>query len=184
MEKISLDVFLKYRKEDLQGKVVCFPTDTVYGLGAMYGDLSGIQKIYKIKNRPADKPLANLCSNIEQIYRLGVEIPESAKNLMEKYWPGALTIILKSGEEKISFRMPACDIALKIIDHFSLMATTSVNESGEKELNTMDEIEAAFGTMIDYFITDQAKFSKIPSSVVDMSEGKMIVLRKGAINLE
>jgi len=184
VEKIKLANFLKYSKDDLRGKVVCFPTDTVYGLGAMYGDHSAIQKIYKIKNRPADKPLANLCSHIDQILNLGIEIPESAQELMKKYWPGALTIILKAREEKISFRMPNCDIALKLIDHFSLMATTSVNESGEKELNTMEDIEAAFGSLIDYFITDEAIFSKIPSTVIDMSEGKIIVLRRGAINLE
>lgn len=184
MEKMTLSEFLKLEKKDLQGKVFCFPTDTVYGLAALYGDKEGINKIYRLKHRSFDKPLANLCSDSNQIRELGIEIPDIARELMEKHWPGPLTLILKGLEGKISFRMPASEIALKIIDRFSLLPTTSVNESGEPELNSLEEIEAVFGWGIDYFITDPAVFSGLPSTVADVSEGRIRILRQGAIYLE
>lgn len=184
MERVSLASFLKKEKEELKGKVFCFPTDTVYGLAALYGDEDGIGKIYKIKNRDPNKPLANLCSNLNQILALGIEISDEAQEMMEKYWPGPLTIILQKENEKISFRMPDSEIALKILDRFSLLTTTSVNESGEKELNDLDAIEEKFASTIDYLITDQAQLSKIPSTVVELDNGSIKIIRKGTINLE
>lgn len=184
MEKVKLSEFLKLEKKDLFGKVFCFPTDTVYGLAALYGDADGIRKIYEVKHRSFNKPLANLCSNIKQITDLGIEIPEFAMELMQKYWPGPLTLILNGPDGKISFRMPDSEIALKIIDRFSLLPTTSVNESGEPELNSVVEIETLFSDKIDYLITDSATFSKLPSTVADISDGKIKILRQGAIYLE
>lgn len=183
MEKLTVDELIRLKKEDLKGKVICFPTDTVYGIGTLFEDAVGIEKIYKMKNRSKDKPLANLCSSISQITDLGINIPEIGKTLMDKYWPGALTIILSDKDRGISFRMPDSIIALKILNRFSVMPTTSVNESGEPELNSFSEINALFGNDIDYFVTDQAKFSKVPSTVVDISTGKLIVLRQGSIQI-
>jgi len=181
MEKLTLNDFLKLDKKDLQNKIICFPTDTVYGVGALFNDKVAIRKIYEMKKRDFSKPLANLCAGLYQIQELGITVPEFAKELMEKYWPGPLTIIIKHNEEKISFRMPNSEIALKILEKFGPMATTSVNESGEKELNSFAEINEQFGAYIDYFILDQAQLSKIPSTVIDVSEGRIKVLREGAI---
>ena len=113
MEKITLSDFLKLERKALAGKVFCFPTDTVYGLAALYGDQEGIKKIYELKGRSFTKPLANLCSGIEQITELGIQIPKFALELMKKHWPGPLTLILKGPEGKVSFRMPDSEIALK-----------------------------------------------------------------------
>lgn len=184
MEKITLSDFLKLERKALAGKVFCFPTDTVYGLAALYGDQEGIKKIYELKGRSFTKPLANLCSGIEQITELGIQIPKFALELMKKHWPGPLTLILKGPEGKVSFRMPDSEIALKIIDRFSLLPTTSVNESGKPEMNSMAKIEAAFGNRIDYFITDRSNFSGLPSTVADVSEGAVKIIRQGAISIE
>ena len=184
MEKISLSEFLKLEKQDLKGRIFCFPTDTVYGLACLYADEEAIKRIYELKNRTYDKPLAHLCSNINQIATLGVEITGLAEELMKKYWPGPLSLILNSPEGKISFRMPDSKIALKIIDRFSVLPTTSVNESNKPELNSLAEIEAAYGNEIDYLIIDPATFSKLPSTVADISGGSIKILRQGAIYLE
>lgn len=184
MEKLSLSEFLKLDKQDLKGKIFCFPTDTVYGLAALYEDKEAIKRIYDLKKRSYDKPLANLCSDIKQITALGVEITGLAEELMTKYWPGPLTLILRGPKGKISFRMPESIIALKIIDRFSILPTTSVNESGRAELNSPAEIEAVYGNEIDYLITDPANFSKLPSTVADISDGSIKILRQGAIYLE
>lgn len=183
MERIKLVDFLKIPKEKLTSKVICFPTDTVYGVGALFNDKVAIDKIYEMKNRSRTKPLANLCSGVNQITELGILIPEKARELIRKYWPGALTIIFKHGEEKISFRMPDSDVALQILDKFGIMTTTSVNESGEKELNNYDQINAKFGNYIDYFIAEEVELSKVPSTVIDVSENEINVLREGAIKL-
>lgn len=184
MERIKLEEFLKLKKEQLLGKVFCFPTDTVYGLGAFYKDQEAIEKIYNIKNRPYDKPLANLCSSMDQITSLGIKISPKVESLINKYWPGALTIIFKLGSEKISFRMPNCQVALDIIDKYSILTTTSVNESGEKELNSYQEIYEMFAGKIDYFIDEEAQFSKIPSTVIDVSDDEIKVLRQGSIYID
>lgn len=112
MEKLSLSEFLKLDKQDLKGKIFCFPTDTVYGLAALYEDKEAIKRIYDLKKRSYDKPLANLCSDMKQITALGVEITGLAEELMTKYWPGPLTLILRGPKGKISFRMPESIIAL------------------------------------------------------------------------
>lgn len=183
MEKIKLSDFLLLNKEDLVGKVICFPTDTVYGIGTLYNDKLGISKIYKMKNRPLDRPLANLCSSLDQILDLEIEITSNVRDIIDKYWPGALTIIFKDKDKKTSFRMPDSKIALELIDKFGVLTTTSVNESGEKELNSFIEINEVFGKKIDYFISDDAKLSKVASTVIDVSSNEIKVLREGLIKL-
>ncbi len=181
MEKIKVDDLIKLSKEDLKGKLVCFPTDTVYGLGGLYGDEEVIKKIYDLKRRPLNKPISNLCSSVEQIRELGIEIPEQALKLIDQYWPGALTLIFSHEDSKISFRIPNCEVTLKMLDKFSIFMNTSVNISGKKELNRYKDIKKYFGDHIDYFIEDEVKQSFLPSTVVDVTGDELIVLRQGSV---
>lgn len=90
-----IDSHNQISKEKLRGKVIAYPTDTVFGIGAMIDDLEAINKIYKLKKRSSDKPLAILASKVEDILPY-IEMPsEAIFNIMKKYWPGALTIIFK-----------------------------------------------------------------------------------------
>jgi len=183
MEKLSVDEFIKLEKKDLAGKIVCFPTDTVYGIGALYNDNKAIAKIYEMKNRPLNKPLANLCSNINQILDLGINIPTNVRDIIDRSWPGALTIIFAYEQGKISFRMPDSIVALKIIDKFSIMTTTSVNESGEKELNSYSDIEKQFGNIIDYYISDEHHLTNVASTVIDVSDEVIKIVRQGLVKI-
>ena len=190
MEKVTKSELLKLSKEDLKGKIICFPTDTVYGVGAMIDDSDAISKIYKMKNRSDNKPIAILCSKINQVEEY-TYVSDYAKSLMERYWPGALTIVLKKKKElatykdtnTLAFRMPKSKVALDIIDHFSLLSTTSVNTSGEKEMNDYNEIADKFGDYIDYIVTDRETFSSVASTIVDLSGDEAKVLREGNIKL-
>ena len=138
MDVITLEQLLT---KDIKGKVVCFPTDTVYGVGALIDDNEAINKIYHLKNRDISKPLAVL-TGTKNIEKYVLEITDFSKQLMDKYWPGALTIIFKknniisdkvtSGFNTVGLRMPNSKIALQILNKFGLMATTSVNLSGSK----------------------------------------------------
>lgn len=192
MERIRVVDFLKFKKCDLKGKVICFPTDTVYGFGAMIDDSFGIDKIFQIKSRDFVKPLANLIGNIEDVYKYVSDIPDYVIDIIEKYWPGALTIIfnkrkevnIKNNVDTISFRMPDSLVCLSILKKFGPFATTSVNKSGEKELSNLKDIENEFSNVIDFLIIDEVNLSNVPSTVIDVTKDKMVVIRKGGVLFE
>lgn len=178
------------RKINLKGKVICFPTDTVYGVGALIEDEEAINKIYDLKNRDKSKPLAVLTGNTN-IEKYVLEINNQAKQLMENYWPGALTLVFKktnlisdkvtSNLDTIGLRMPNSKIALAVLNNFGLMATTSVNISGDKPLNDVNEIIKYFSNDIDYLIIDKEETSNVSSTVVDVTKNELKVLRQGDI---
>ncbi len=189
MEKISVS---DLKNIDLKGKIICFPTDTVYGVGCKIDDLEAIKKIYEMKNRDFSKPLAVLCAN-SNISEFVIDVSSEALCLMKKYWPGALTIIFKKSDkvndlvsanlDTVGFRMPNSKIALSVLNEFGVMATTSVNISGEKALNDALKIEKEFGDFIDYMIIEKEILSCNSSTVVDASSNELKILRQGDIKL-
>ena len=189
MDVITLKELLT---KDIKGKVVCFPTDTVYGVGALINDSVAINKIYHLKNRDKSKPLAVL-TGTRNIDEYVLEISDFSKQLMEQYWPGALTLIFKksniisdkvtSGFDTVGLRMPNSNVALQILNKFGLMATTSVNISGSEPLNNVDDIIKHFKDEIDYLVIDKENTSNISSTVIDVSTDNYKILRQGDIRL-
>jgi len=187
MEKISIK---DINNIDITNKVIVFPTDTVYGIGCKIDDLDAIKKIYEIKERDYSKPLAILCPN-DNIADYVINVSDKAKELMMKYWPGALTIIYHKSEKindlvttdlkTVGFRMPNSKIALAVLNKFGIMATTSINKSGMPPLNDIESIEKEFGDMIDYIVIDKEKISGTSSTVVDATGEDLKVLRQGSI---
>ncbi len=180
-------------KIDLKGKVIVFPTDTVYGLGCQIDDIDAIKKIYEIKNRDYSKPLAVLAPN-NDIGKYVENVNKKAKDLMEKYWPGALTIIFNKSDivsdlvtanlKSIGIRVPNNEIALQILNRFGLMCTTSINISGMPPLNNINDIIKYFEDKIDYLVIDACTLSKNSSTVVDARSNDLIILRSGDIKIE
>ena len=173
--------------------VIIFPTDTVYGIGTKIFDIDGIEKIYQIKKRPKDKPLACLCANLEQIESIAY-VDEKAKKIINKFLPGGLTLILKAKDQNIhnyaidgtvAVRIPKHPIALKILLENGPLATTSVNLSGQKPLNDFETINETFKGKIDYIFKDPTniKYSNVPSTIIDMTN-ELKVIREGDIKLE
>ena len=184
---------LKISKNELYGKIVSFPTDTVNGVGALIDDIEGINKIYNLKHRNPNKPIAVLAPNVESILPY-IEVPSiEIENIMKKYWPGALTIIFKKNKEinleitknldTIAFRIPNSKIALEILNHFGPMATTSVNLSGSEPLNSYQLIYDNFHDQIDYLIEEEESKSGISSTIVDATTYPYKVIRQGDIKL-
>ena len=183
MEQITVNDLLS---KNLRGKIICFPTDTIYGVGALYDDEVAIDKIYQMKKRKIDKPLAILTPTSD-IDKYVENISEEAQNLIDKFWPGPLTLIFKKssiisesltrGLSTIAFRMPNSQIALTILNQFGPMATTSVNISGSKELNTITDITASFSDYLDYLIIDKEVLTLSPSKVIDVSGNKSKIIR-------
>lgn len=172
-------------------KVIIFPTDTVYGIGTPIFDTEGIERIYEIKKRPKDKPLACLCADLEQIKSIAY-LNDKAIKLINKFLPGALTLILKSKEDvfnkigykTIGVRIPNSKIALNILKENGPMLTTSVNESGSVPLNEYDDIKKNYSDLVDYIYDTDSKSSNISSTVLLINDDELKVLREGEISLE
>src|SRR3989344_9007440 len=117
-----------------KGGIVIFPTDTVYGIGCRFDDKDAIARLYKIKKTPDGQQFPILVSNLNQVEELAV-INKTGEELIKKYWPGALTIILKSknGIEKIGFRMPDSSLVKLLIDGLGEpLIGTSANFHGSR----------------------------------------------------
>ncbi|MDI6785880.1 MAG: L-threonylcarbamoyladenylate synthase [bacterium] len=189
IEKSKIISVVSYLKE---GKVVAFPTDTVYGLGADIEDEMAVRRIFYIKNRSFNKPLMLLISNIDEVSKLAKDISSSIYKLINKYWPGPLTIILKarrkifgitSDDQKIALRVPDSKIALTLIKEFGKPITApSANLSGEENLITAEEVKKELGDKVDLIVDGgQCKHRK-PSTIIDLSCAKPILLREGSIS--
>ena len=173
------------------GRVIIFPTDTVYGIGTQIFDIEGIKRIYEIKNRPLDKPLACLCADLKQIEDIAV-ITDDAKKLINKFLPGGLTLILDSkdnvkeriGYQTIGVRIPNSRIALDILKENGPMLTTSVNDSGEAPMNSYVEIVKKYNNLVDKIYDNDQEILEIPSTVVRINNDSVTILREGAIKKE
>ena len=172
----------------LNGGVVSFPTDTVYGIGGKIDDLEALEKIYIIKKRPNDKRLAVLCGSLEEIERIAY-VNDNALKLIDKFMPGALTIILKSKEEirndyiheTIAVRIPNHELALRILNENGAMATSSVNISGSKPLNDYIEIVEKFNNEVLCIYPNVEIPSKVSSTIIDLSGDECTLIRDGSI---
>lgn len=172
--------------------VIIFPTDTVYGIGASVYDTKGMERIYKIKNRPKSKPLAVLCANLEQIKDICF-VSRDAQKLINEFLPGPLTIILKSkdkvketfGHDTIGVRIPNYKLALEILEKEGAFATTSVNESGKPSINDYEIIKEEYRNLVDeIFAPTGEATSSLASTVIDLTNEKPKMLREGAITLQ
>ncbi|MBU0686802.1 MAG: threonylcarbamoyl-AMP synthase [Candidatus Margulisbacteria bacterium] len=173
------------------GEVVIFPTETVYGIGASINYPESIDKIFTTKERDKSKPMQILVSNLNQIKTLVKEIPKVAEEIIEKYMPGPITILLyKSGEvsglitagsDKVGIRFPDNELTLKLINECGPLVATSANLSGQKPAATAKEAEKYFP---DLFILDGGKCKyKEASAVVDLTFSPYKILRKGPIEI-
>lgn len=182
--KIQINQKIKKSVEILRnGGVIIFPTETVYGIGCAYDNQEAIDRIYKIKNRPKDKPLQILIADKKQLEDLTTDIPKEAQEMIDKEWPGPITLILKvknKNENKtIGIRMPDHPIALQIIKELGKpMAATSANLSGEPAPITIEQVRIKADLIIDGGKTEQG----IASSVIDFTINPPKIIRKGIVS--
>lgn len=175
-----------------KGSILIFPTDTVYGMGALLNDFIAYNKIYDIKKRDKTKQLPLLVSSISDIENIAVYKKDDIK-IMNSFWPGPLTIIFKSykdfiektGFETIAIRIPNHIRTLKILKKYGPIWTTSVNDSGEKEMNDFYKIKKKYKN-IAYKIYKQKYINNniLPSTVIDTTTNEIKILREGIIKKE
>ena len=184
------------------GGVVIFPTDTVYGIGCRFDDKKAVDRIYQIKGTSQNQPFPILVSDIKQVAKLA-KISKVAKSLMDKHWPGALTIILpikpdlstyhkpglkqlhKPGlnQYKIGFRMPNSALVRLIIDKVGKpIIGTSANFHGHPTPKSYEELDPDFIKLVDYVIKGKCK-GGVESTVADATVNPPKILRLGAVRI-
>ena len=191
LEKNELEKAAQLIKE---GETVAFPTDTVYGLGADALNEEAVQKIFKAKGRPADRPISVLIGQASDIEKYTKDIAEEVWLLTEKFWPGPLTIILKSngmfastvtaGRDSIGLRMPDNQVALDFIKTCGTpLATPSANTSGRPSPTKANHVLTDLDGKISAVINGGETSTGIESTVLDFSNSdEPIILRPGNIS--
>ena len=177
------------------GGLVAFPTETVYGLGGNGLDKEAARKIYAAKGRPSDNPLILHVSKMEEVYPLVESVPEKAKLLMESFWPGPLTLILKKskivplestgGLDTVAIRCPDNALTLELIERAGLpVAGPSANLSGSPSPTEASHVYHDLSGRIEGILDDGAVGIGVESTILDMSTYRPTLLRPGAITLE
>ena len=178
------------------GEIVVIPTETVYGLAANALDSNAVQKIFDAKKRPSFNPLITHISDIGQANGL-VEMTDEARKIVDAFWPGPLTLILKAkannnisdlvsaGLQTLAIRMPAHKVAREVIKQSGVpIAAPSANSSGEPSATTPKHVADSLGDNIDYILGAGTCDVGLESTVLDLSGNKPTILRPGAITAE
>ena len=177
------------------GGIVIFPTETVYGIGTNGLDENAIKKLYEVKQRPLNKPISLLVNNIEMVDKIAKNITEVEYKLMERFFPGPLTIILEkrdivpdiltSNTNTVGIRMPSGEIAKKLIGFAGVpIATSSSNISGKPSGINIADIKKDLEGKVDCFIDNGESELGIPSTVIRIIDNIPHILRQGAISEE
>lgn len=176
------------------GGLVIYPTDTLYGLGGDPFNDSAVKKVFISKNRPFDMPLSIAVSDVRMLESVAV-INGSAKKLIEKFMPGPLTILLTkkpsisdlltSGENLVGIRIPDHPFALKLIRAIGPITSTSANLHSSPNPVDADMAEKDLeGGAVDYCVDCGRSKLAAPSTIIDISEGDMEIVRAGIISKE
>ena len=188
----------RYEQKDIEtvanllkdGKVVAFPTDTVYGLACIYENEEALEALKISKGRPEDKPIPTMVSDIRQMQEIAV-MDELAIRLADEFMPGPITMILKkketlpdfvtNGFPTIGIRMPDDDFILHLIDLCEKpLLVTSANLSGEETGKTDEEVLEQLDERIDAIVMGEA-VGKIASTIIDLTGDNVNILREGPI---
>ena len=174
--------------------LIIFPTDTVYGIACNSNSDVAIRKLYHAKNRSFDNPIGVLTDSIDKIKLIAKDIGNKELELMNKYFPGNLTIIVNKKENvsnlltannpTIGVRIPDNEVALAILKSYPYpLATTSVNLSGLKEGTEVSDFIDDFQDKVDIII-DGGKTTEIPSTIVRVEDNKINILRQGSLEIK
>ncbi len=175
--------------------VIIFPTDTVYGIACNCYSIEGLKKIFSFKNRPLSKPINVLTNSIEKIEMVSNGLKEKERELIEKYLPGDLTIIVDKNEnvpalltanlKTIGVRIPNHEIALRILEKYPYpLATTSVNLAGSSPGIVVSDFLEEFKNKVDIIVDGGKSPIGLPSTIVKIENDSLKILREGNLKVE
>lgn len=175
------------------GGLVAFPTETVYGLGADAGSAAAVARLYAAKGRPADHPVIVHFADAASALAWARGVPDGARRLAARFWPGPLTMILKrsalagdyvtGGQDSVGLRVPSHPVAQALLREFGGgIAAPSANRFGEVSATTAEHVRADLAAEIDLVLDGGASEVGIESTIVDLSGARPALLRPGRIS--
>jgi len=175
-----------------EGGVVAYPTETFYGLGADIGNPQALEKIYAIKGRDFSKPISIIIGAREDLARFAKEITPAAGILMDRFWPGGITLLFKASQDvpwkltaktgKIGIRLSSNPVATLLARNLSgAITATSANRSGQKECVSVEEVADCIGENLDAVIDGGRTPGGAGSTIVDTTVDPPVVIREGVI---
>jgi L-threonylcarbamoyladenylate synthase len=178
-----------------EGKLVAFPTETVYGLGADAENVAAVARIFAVKRRPADHPLIVHIASAEELPRWAAHVPDAAWRLAEAYWPGPLTLLLSKGPRvpnettgglgSVGLRVPAHPLALALLRAFGGgVAAPSANRFGRVSPTCARHVQEDLGDEIDLLLDGGACSVGVESTIVDLTHAVPVLLRPGGVAAE
>ena len=166
------------------GGLVAFPTETVYGLGADATNPKAIERLNQVKGRPPEKPYSLHLHSPEQMRLFVSSVPPKAARLIERFWPGPLTVIIPSKDGGlVGFRLPDHPIARAFFEACGVpLAAPSANRSGQPPPTDAGEVLAALGGDVDCLLDGGPTRLGRESTVVEVADGRLEIRREGAIS--
>ncbi len=173
-------------------KIIAFPTDTVYGVSVLYGDISDLEALKNAKNRPETKPIPMMVSGLEQMRQIAV-VDQRTEKIANAFLPGPLTLVLPvsgnvdkiytNGMDTVAVRIPDAPFVLKLIDELNTpLLVTSANQSGQKTALTYQDVLEQLPN-IDGLVKGSCRQLQA-STIVDCTRKELKILRGGPISLE
>ena len=202
ISQCSLNVLRQSAEKLIQGNLVAFPTETVYGIGADAMNKDAVARMYQVKNRPASHPVIVHIAELNDVDYWAKDVPEYAINLMRDFWPGPMTLLLKRREvagdfltgaqEIVGLRIPANSLALGLLNEFKAVggkgiAAPSANRYGAVSPTTA---EAVSQELSEYLLPDDQILDGGPclvgveSTIIDCSSDNPMILRPGSVSAE
>ncbi len=192
IDQLNLNKIREVANAISDGHIVAFPTDTLYGMGCDVFNEEAVRTLYEIKGRPTNKPINVLISSVDQVYDVAKNIKPLFFNLAEKFWPGALTLVVEkntqvsnvvtSGLASVGVRFPDNKIVQELINiTHTPLATTSANIAEEPSATKAKEVLEYFNGKIPYIIDGGTVEIGQASTIVDISSKPPKVVRHGAI---
>ncbi len=175
------------------GGLIVFPTDTVYGVACDPWNEQAIHKLYQAKQRPPDKAIPVLIGETAHLEKICSNIPQKALQLVEIFWPGALTLLLPKQPElpvvlsqflSVGVRMPDYSPLLRLLIHTGPLAVTSANISGTGNLTSAEDVLGQLSGRIDLLLDGGKTPGDMASTIVDCTQAQPVIIREGPISKE
>ena len=189
------NAILRLRQLLDNAEIIAYPTETYYGLGTRYDSEDSLERLYTIKKRPHKKAMPLIIGRAELLSLLTPVIPEVAERLMNRFWPGPLTLIFEARESlslhitagtgKVAVRIPGPSFAFDLARHLEYPITaTSANMTGMPPAETASQVIDYFGSSINAVVDAGKALGKTPSTIVDVTGSEIRIFRQGMISQE
>lgn len=178
-----------------EGGVVAVPTDTLFGLAASALNVKAVERTFKMKARPRDMAIPLLLADPDDLSRWVVDVPGYAWDLIDRFWPGALSLVLQrsdavpdvvtAGRETVALRVPNHPVPRAMARKLGGPITgTSANRNGKKGLATAEEVRREIGDEVDLVVESDTPLQGVASTVLDLTSSVPTMLRAGSVDIE